>query len=723
MKEPVEPTVLDYVKSKFRLGSKEAIEIRPYTDQVQAKEVRIPAAPFPWSSLLALMLGLFAQYSLEPTPGVLQRTWVFGVALYIAALGSLLVAYRRGEWIVASQPELKSGIDPLTVRWVPLMLALILSVVTFYFMKGNTFTAFNLILWALTIFFHIRAFWLPEPSAESLWSRVKRTITRPFWDVRITRWTLLVLAVVALTLFFRTYQLSEVPPDMTSDHAEKLQDVYDILNGHYSIFFVRNTGREPLYVYLSALVAAWYSGISFLTLKIAAVIGGLVMLPYLYLLGKEVGSKRIGLLAVLFAGIAYWPNVVERFGLRISFYPLFVAPTFYYMIRGLRRQNRNDFILSGIFLGLGLSGYMPFRIVPFVVVTGFILYLFHARNSQERTQALYWLGLVALTAWMLFIPQARFGLERPDLYGFRALSRLGSIEQPLSAPLWQLLPMNIWNALKMFNWNDGVIWVHSVPMRPALDVVSGALFLAGVVLVLIRYSRSRRWSDLFLILLIPLLLMPSILSLAFPDENPSLNRTGGAIIPVFLLVGIALDGLLTGLSRPSAEEARMMPDGESQAQARVMRPVLTSLILIGLVFISSTKNYDLVFHQYQQQYIASAWNTSEMGALIRQFKLTQGSAENIWIIPYTHWVDTRLPAMWAGLPERGDIAIRVEQLPDTLAISETKLFMFKLEDIQTLEALQDLYPQGLLSVYESPRGEKFNFYLFYVPAVNSAALP
>jgi hypothetical protein len=379
-------------------------------------------------------------------------------------------------------------------------------------------------------------------------------------------------------------------------------------------------------------------------------------------------------------------------------------------------------ILAGLSLGLGLNGYMPFRIVPFVVVAGFIVYLFHTRSAQERKNALLWLGLIALTSWVIFIPQARFGLERPDLFGFRALSRVSSIEQPLPAPLWQLLPMNIWNALKMFNWSDGVIWVHSVPLRPALDVVSGVLFLAGVVLILIRYIRSRRWSDLFLVLLVPLLLMPSILSLAFPDENPSLNRTGGAIVPVFLLVGLALDGLLTGMGRAPESDGRLL-DGESQAQVRVMRPVLTGVVLLSLVLISSLQNYALVFHQYQQQYTKSAWNTSEMGALIRQFKLTQGSADNIWIVPYPFWVDTRLPPMWAGEPEQGDIAIRPDALANTLTIPDTKLFMFRLEDTLTLAALQELYPNGILSVFESQRGPEFNFYLFYVPGQNAAVIP
>ena len=55
----------------------------------------------------------------------------------------------------------------------------------------------------------------------------------------------------------------------------------------------------------------------------------------------------------------------------------------------------------------------------------------------------------------------------------------------------------------MFNWNNGGIWVHSVPDRPALDVVTGALFLIGVLLLLVRYAQKRHWLDLFLLVVDP----------------------------------------------------------------------------------------------------------------------------------------------------------------------------------------------------------------------------
>lgn len=67
------------------------------------------------------------------------------------------------------------------------------------------------------------------------------------------RWgsLLVFFAVLALALFYH-YRIDSVPGEMFSDQAEKLLDVQDVLNGQTSIFFPRNTGREPFQFYLTA---------------------------------------------------------------------------------------------------------------------------------------------------------------------------------------------------------------------------------------------------------------------------------------------------------------------------------------------------------------------------------------------------------------------------------------------------------------------------------------
>jgi hypothetical protein len=254
---------------------------------------------------------------------------------------------------------------------------------------------------------------------------------------------------------------------------------------------------------------------------------------------------------------------------------------------------------------------------------------------------------------------------------------------------------NLWNAAKEFNWNNGNIWVHSIPNRPALDIVSGALFLLGLFLVLMRYLRSRHWADLVLLLAIPLTQMPSILSLAFPAENPSLNRTAGAIVPVFLFVGIGLDSLMTNLGVGK-------------------RRNIIAWSLAGILFVLSfIQNYDLIFRQYNEQYASGAWNTSEMGAVMMDAVQRGAPVDNVWVVPYAFWVDTRLPPVWAGVPGR-DIAMMRENLPGTLNVAGPKVFMISMGDAETIALLQALYPLGELRQFESAM-DIHDFWIFSVP--------
>ena len=518
------------------------------------------------------------------------------------------------------------------------------------------------------------------------------------WRFSVSSWTLLVLAVAGLVLFFRLSQLNAVPSEMVSDHAEKLLDVWDVLNGQPSIFFPRNTGREALQMYLTAAIIRLFdTGFSHLSLKLGTVLAGLCTLPYLYLLGKELGNRWVGLFAVLFAGIAYWPNVISRAGLRFPLYPLFVAPMLYYLIRGLRTANRNDFILAGLALGIGLHGYTPIRIVPLLILVVVGLYLLHPQARGDRKPAIARLMVLVLVALIVFLPLLRYAIENPAMFGFRAFSRLGTVERPLPGPALMIFLKNTWNALVMFGWSDGNIWVHSVTGRPALDIVSAALYYLGGALLTVRYLRQRRWQDLTILLSIPLLMLPSILSLAFPDENPALNRAAGAMVPVFIVIGIALEGLLSAIRRTFNGKGGL---------------TLAWGAALLLISFSSLQNYDLVFNQYKRAYDLSAWNTTEMGQVVKDFGMLYGGKESAWVVAYPHWVDTRLVGMNAGDTLR-DYAIWPEDLENTLTDPGAKLFLVNPADQPAVDVLIRLYPTGSLTTYDS-RVDK-DFLIYAVP--------
>ena len=59
----------------------------------------------------------------------------------------------------------------------------------------------------------------------------------------------------------------------------------------------------------------------FFALKLGTAAVGLIMLPGVYLLGRDLFSRQVGLWATLFAAVASWPVILSRIGLRFPFAP------------------------------------------------------------------------------------------------------------------------------------------------------------------------------------------------------------------------------------------------------------------------------------------------------------------------------------------------------------------------------------------------------------------
>ena len=724
-----EPSVLDYLKSLFDFQRKDKIN-NPFDDTPNEEEFIFedrssdesfdnlyPAAEVlaadeekvikksgvkiiavSWRILLSLFLAIFGQIMLESSQPAKGTALVF----YGLSLAFFIWAVFADRFEVISLPLNTDRVLSIQTDWLYFGFTLVGSIITFLAFGGHKFTIINLFLWFLTLVLGLRAFWIKEShwKIKNPIRKVRAFFKDPIVNFKITPWAILVILSLVLVTFFRYSQLNQVPGEMFSDHAEKLLDVQDVLSGNYWTYFPRNTGREFLQMYITAFIAKFLgTGLSFISLKLGTATIGFLTLFYIFRLGKEVGNKWVGLLAFTMAGIAYWPNVISRVGLRFPLYPLFVAPTLFYLLRGLRTSNRNDFILAGIALGFGLHGYSSTRFLPIVVTVAIILYIIHAQSRKNRVQVIFAWLLLAFFALIIFLPLFRYWFDDPAMFAYRSMTRMGTVERDYPGPVLLIFFQNLWDSLIMFFTNNGDIWVHSVPNRPALGVVSAVLFFIGCLSLIVRYIKNRNWIDLFLLVSIPLLMMPSILSLAFPEENPSLNRSGGAIIPVFLIVATALEGILSWIWK--------------KAENNHHGKIFAAFLGIFLISISIFQNYDLVFREYKDQFYAGAWNTTEIGAVIQSFSEITGDTETAWVVPYPYWVDTRLVGINAGVPIK-DFALWPDSFAETLAIDEPKLFILKPEDEDSQKLLKEMYAQGTFSLYDSERDGK-DFVMFFVP--------
>lgn len=715
-----EPSLLDFIKAKLMPWkysiSEEYLVFTPMEEEIVSMTLEeeetiknVQAEVFvtklgKFKLLLALLLAIIGQFFLEPP----VRKVPVAIIFFILSLGIVVWAALVKDPIFDYQNkvEIRSFDFNISSQRLYLLAASgVFLILAFFAFKENPenevlFNFLNLSLWTLSLVFFLLAL-LDFKRLREIFEHTKQIIKDKQFLIKVTPWMIALIVASILVFYFRFYRLNEVLGEMFSDHAEKLLDVYDVLSGKFPVFFVRNTGREFFQFYWTAFLAIILNtGISFMSLKIGTALAGFLTLPYIYLLGKELRNKWVGLIAFLFAGIAYWPNVISRVGLRFPFYPMFAAPTLYYLIRGIRQKSRNDFIYSGIALGFGLHGYSSTRFLPIVVVVAVVLYLLHKQSKGFRNQTVNAFITLVLASFIIFLPLFKYTFVNPEIVGYRMMTRLTSKESEITQPVGEIFLNNLWNAETMFFYSNGGAWVHSIPNRPALDMVSAGLYLLGSMIVLIQYLKHRNWEDLFILLAVPLLMMPSILSLAFPGENPSLNRTGGAIIPVFILVAIGFERVFYSIWR----------------YAKYKRfKLLYSVLGIGLFLISASINHNLVFNQFDKQFMAGAWNTSQIGAIIKGYANSVGNADHAYVVPSPHWVDTRLVGINAGYPTK-DYALWPEQFDQLTIDEDEKLVILKPDNQQALDLLKTMFPNGILYNYDSGFVGK-DFYIYQIPPI------
>ena len=167
---------------------------------------------------------------------------------------------------------------------------------------------------------------------------------------------------------------------------------------------------------------------------------------------------------------------------------------------------------------------------------------------------------------------------------------------------------------------------------------------------------------------------------------------------MFVLAALALDAVVTGIG-----------SGLERRRAQI---VGWSLALFLLAW-AGAQNFDLVFNQFDRQYRAGIWNSSEMGAVMARFGETNGTVDTAWIVPYPYWVDTRLISSQSGFFEH-DFTLWPEQIVDTAQLTGPKLFLVYPDDEQTVNILQSVYPNGVLQSYATNYPGK-NFFMFSVP--------
>jgi len=655
---------------------------------------------------IGLALLILANASLND-----QRLSILTAIALVAGLSLWALTARGME--KPPKADLQGHVEEARVRWWALGIAVGLATVTWWQSAGNTFRPLGVAAWVASCAAWTIAWWPAPIRRPPLWpSEITATISsRLPATLRGKAPLLLVLGlIVAVSVAAHFYRLEVTPRDPTSDHAEKHLDVKDVLDGQRPIYFERNTGREPGQFYVTAaLIRVLDLPNDFTTLKIGTALVGVVTIPFVYLLAAEIGGRLTGLAAAFLYAMGKWPVAIARYGLRFAYAPLAAAVTFWLLLRWLRTGDRRDALACGLSLGIGLYGYTPFRLAVPAIALAIGASLLNDR--RDRRQILRQGLLLIGTASVVFVPLAAYMTERPDMYWYRSVTRVageegGRVFGTLTSNLSIFLRNNL-NATLAFNWRGDTTYVNMVHLDPWLDVVTGALLLAGLAVVAVRIALWRDTRFIALLAMTPILLLASTLALSFPRENPSVNRLGALAPIVFAIAGLALARLLAALSA-----IRLASGG------------LLAVFVAALITLAAAReNYVRYFHDYDRQYRQTVANTTEIAHAIRGGASVGVTIDDAYLIDGPFWLDVRNIGIALHDENWADThTIRPgEPLPEQPA-GRPLFFILRASDHARLAELLSRWPAGVITAY--PVEEPVHAFLTYwVPAAPGASSP
>lgn len=598
------------------------------------------------------------------------------------------------------------------VSWLLLLAAIPPLIGAFALQADRDFTAEGVAAWALGVTLFCAGLLYG-------WYRPLVTLRRVANDslrfVRLHPLAALSLAlIIAVATAARFLQLGEIPREIHVDQLETMLDVQGIVEGKRRIFFADNNVRDAFHLYFLAALSPLTNGVNFDLLKLGTALESIVGVLAFYFLGAAfVGdnswrARTFGLLFALVGAVGLWHLIVTRISLRIMLAPLVVTLLSWSLIRLMRHNRREDAVMAGLLLGFGVYAYQALRYAPVMVLLAVgMAALWIARTRMERRGYYANLLVVAAVSFTLFIPSLRYWASAPDLFWNRAIQTMSNegvvcfepnpLDCPqIESPLAQFAG-NMVKVLGMFTYRGDSTGIYNAPWYPALDPLSGALFIAGCAAALVWVFQRRDVLAAFLLLSMLLMFVPSAATLAKPNEVPSIIRSAGAMPMIYGLVAF-------GLLNTMRFVAGLLP--------RAVHPAVR-LIPLAAAPLMFSHAWRVISQPYNDASQYSAFSLHEIGLRLRE-QADEIGWGNIFYV-YTGLEEDVRPLRVEGGLNPGaytDLVVSLDLLvemiysrrmvgitdfdPRRYAVDNRHdmLFVYAADDVQIAEFLREWLPQG-----------------------------
>ncbi len=243
---------------------------------------------------------------------------------------------------------------------------------------------------------------------------------------------------------------------------------------------------------------------------------GVLTVIGLYLLTRELFEWRLAAIASYLMAISFWHVNFSRMESTAIIIPFILVYAFYFLWKGLKHNHLSDFVISGIFGGLGFYAHISYYCAaPFITIVLFLNYWWylkkdfdHAKYEYAKTKLLQGFVLFALTAFVVALPVYVNFWQQPEQFFSSAKISIESVVKTLG----------------MFNFSD----------FPILPWPIGVFFMLGFINELIHWLKRKHghFSTIhtFIFAWFLVTLLPGFLS----TDAPNVLLTIG-VIPVVMI--------------------------------------------------------------------------------------------------------------------------------------------------------------------------------------------
>jgi len=445
------------------------------------------------------------------------------------------------------------------------------------------------------------------------------------------------IIIIAVAAFFRLYQLDQFPPGLYPDEAMNGNNALEALDsGEYKIFYPENNGREGLFINIQALSVKTFGNEAW-ALRLVSAIFGILTVAGLYLLTKELFEWRLAALASFMMAVSFWHVNFSRIGFRAIMIPFVLVFGFYFLWRGLKHLKKFDFLMAGIFGGIGFHTYISYRIAPLIAVLVFLNYWWylkkdfsHSDYEYARNKLLQGFALTFISMFIVALPIVLYFWTHPaDFLGRAAGLSIFNSADPLKA-----LADSTLKTLAMFNFSGDWNWRHNISGEPMLHWTLGIFFVMGFLKEFSHWLRRKHghFSPLHTLLIswFFIMLIPGFMS----SEAPHAIRTIG-VLPIVMI--LAARGMWWAFEKLS--DWYKAHDAHPQ-QERHVAVAMVMLILLGTIGFVEYWRYFKIWgpssataSAFNQEYVELANNINATSTKTRRYILVNDGGVLVNEIP------------------------------------------------------------------------------------------